>query len=118
MPTEPADRAPPGPAGAGPSCFVYYRVPTTELAGALAAARAGQAGLRPHLPDCHMALMQRAADSTGPDTAGQTTLMEIYAVAPGAPVPDWDRVIEPRMASALAGWLSGPRHLERFVPCA
>jgi hypothetical protein len=79
--------------------YVYYRVREADAAAALAAFRAARgASLEPRL-------MRRPE---GPQ--GLQTWMEVYDGAP--------EDAEPRIAAALAAWISGERHLEHFVPLA
>lgn len=80
--------------------YVYYKLPATQAA----AARAAFEQARGEAP---VQLLQRA-DAT---SEGLLTWMEIYpAGLAGADA------LQQRLADAMQPWLSGPRHLERFVP--
>lgn len=82
---------------AGVELYVYYKLEPAQAEAALAAfeqAR-GEAPVR---------LLQRREAA-----ASLLTWMEVY----GADVAQAD-AIEQRVASAMAGLVSGPRHLERF----
>lgn len=77
--------------------FVYYRLPGARAEAALAAFELASAG-------SGVRLLQRADAATG-----ELTWMEIYASA--------DQLAhEPGIAAALAGFVDGERHRERFSP--
>jgi len=87
-----------------PHLFVYYRVAEADLAALLSAAKAMQTGLALECPLLQPALYRR------PDLRdGEVTVMECYAQADEAAQAAIDRAAE-----ALAHWLRGPRHVERF----
>ncbi|MFZ5548646.1 MAG: DUF4936 family protein [Pseudomonadota bacterium] len=96
--------------------FVYYRVRTGDLSLAVAAARSAQQALCASRPGLEAALMQRPASS-----GVEVTLLETYRVAADSPADIQSRLpaaIEATMAPAVQPWLSGPRRLEAFTPCA
>jgi Domain of unknown function (DUF4936) len=90
----------------GLQVYVYYKVPSDDLAAAVQAAQALQAQWRAALPGLQCSLLRRPERRDG-----QVTLMETYA---GPLPPDF----EPRLASAAAAFAALPaaRVVERFVP--
>lgn len=94
------------------SLYVYYRVRPVDAPPLIAAAQALHARWRSELPGLVCTLSQRAEDGTP-----HLTLMESYSHPEGLS-PHWQQVLEAGAAHALAPWIVGPRHLERFVPCA
>lgn len=107
---EGAEDAPAAPlaAAAAQRLYIYYRVAEADLAAALAA---GQA-LRQHLLAAHLGLAAELLRRPGVQ-GGHITLMETYAHPQG--VGDaLAGLIEQHAAAALAPWLQGPRHVERF----
>lgn len=82
--------------------YVYYRVAERDVAACAEAARAVFVSLpfavellrRPEIRD------------------GLATLMEVHAAADEQMADD----AEARLAAALAPWIVGQRHVERFVP--
>lgn len=82
--------------------YVYYRVAERDVAACAEAARAAFTALplavellrRPEIRD------------------GLATLMEVHAAGDEQIADD----AEARLASALAPWIVGQRHVERFVP--
>ena len=105
------------PPARGPRCwFVYYRVRNGDLSMAVAAARSGQQALCATWPWLQATLMQRPASS-----GVEVTLLETYSAAPDAAEEVLARLpaaIEATVAPAVQTWLSGPRQLEAFTPCA
>lgn len=96
--------------------FVYYRVRTGDLSLAVAAARSAQQALCATWPEVETGLMQRPASS-----GVEVTLLETYSVAADSAADIHGRLpaaIEATLAPAVQPWLSGPRHLEAFTPCA
>lgn len=91
------------PAAAAAELYVYYRLKAEQAAAALAAFTAARG-------DAAVRLLQRppaevdAAEEGGED--GLLTWMEVYTCP----------ALEPRIAAALAGFVQGERHHERFVP--
>jgi hypothetical protein len=99
-----AGGAPAGDEGA--VLYVYYKVPESALALAVAAAHGLQAALAADQPGLRCALLRR------PELRdGLVTLMETYA----GPMP---ADFEARLAATAAGWpaLPAARFTERFVP--
>ncbi len=76
--------------------YVYFKLHAGDAAAAQAAFEAARG-------DAQVELLQRCDES-----AGLVTWMEIYA-EPAAP-------LEPRIAAAVAAWVVGERHVERFMP--
>jgi hypothetical protein len=111
-PSVPGDKPASGPCW----WFIYYRVRTGDLSMAVAAARSAQQALCASRPGLQAALMQR------PSSGGaEVTLLETYSFA--ADTAAQARVglpaaVEAMVAPAVQPWLSGPRHLEAFTPCA
>lgn len=105
------------PPSSGPCWwFIYYRVRTGDLNMAVAAARSAQQALCTSWPGLQAALMQRPASS-----GVEVTLLETYSAAPDSAeevLAGLPAAIEAAMAPAVQPWLSGPRHLEAFTPCA
>lgn len=91
--------------------YIYYRVAAGDLAQAVAAIRALQAGLSLTVPGLRAELLRRPG---APDE--QVTLMETYAAPFGI-----DEALQHRIEAdfaALALPLQGPRHTEVFEPLA
>jgi hypothetical protein len=84
--------------------FVYYRV--THADNACLAAAQAQATLRAASPALQTACYART-DAQG------VTVMETYA-HPGGIDTQLQCLIAAQMEPAVATWLAGPRHLERF----
>ncbi|GAA0758489.1 DUF4936 family protein [Ideonella azotifigens] len=108
-------KAEPAAAGAPPAWFIYYRVPEPELATASALVRGFQQRLRGDWPGLSTEVMRRPEANDG-----CVTLMEVYRLLPQVSAADaagLPQAIE-AAASVLAPHLAGPRHTERFVPCA
>jgi hypothetical protein len=104
--------------------YVYYRVPPARVAEACRAVRAAQAELCAAQPGLAAELLRRPLPPAGDATLMETwRLLRQRAGAAGA----WSAAsgvdvvlqarIEAHMAQALAGLLSGPRHVEVFEPC-
>ncbi len=86
--------------------YVYYRVDLAQLPAAVAAVTAVQARWLVRHPQAHLALLRR------PELReGQVTLMEVLQL-PATDLP----LAEAECAAAVAPWLQGPRHVERFEP--
>lgn len=100
------------PAAPASGLFIYYRVRREHLADAVAAMQALQAGWRTQDPTLRCELLRRT-DEAGTDV----TLMETYRRAGGFDAAERRR-IEDAAVAALAPWLTGPRHVEVFEPCA
>ncbi|MBK1686348.1 DUF4936 family protein [Rubrivivax gelatinosus] len=82
--------------------YVYYRVAERDVGACAEAARAVFASLR-----FAIELLRR------PETRdGLATLMEVHGAADERAADD----AEARLAAALAPWIVGERHVERFVP--
>ena len=87
--------------------YVYYRVAEDAVAEVAAFVAPCFEALRQTYPGARFELLRR------PQTKdGLATLMEVHAGL--ADEPTADRV-ERALAAALAHWLVGPRHVERFV---
>ena len=95
-----------------PGLFVYYRVRREHLADAVAAVRALQARWQALDAALQCELLRRS-DDAGADV----TLMEIFRRDTGFDAVA-RRHIEDEAGAALAPWLTGPRHVEAFEPCA
>lgn len=76
--------------------YVYYRLPAAHAVAALRAFSQASEG-------CSVRLLQKA------DSTGLLTWMEIYESAE-------QFTHEPRIAAAMADFVEGVRHLERFAP--
>lgn len=105
------------PPASGPRWwFIYYRVRAGDLNMAVAAARSAQQALCATWPGLQATLMQR------PSSSGvEVTLLETYNTAPDSAeevLAGLPAAIEATVAPAVVPWLSGPRHLEAFTPCA
>ncbi|MFN7724471.1 MAG: DUF4936 family protein [Rubrivivax sp.] len=86
--------------------YVYYRVEVAQLAAAVAAVKAVQTHWQARHPQGHLAVLRR------PELRdGQVTLMEVLQL----PLPDL-ALAEAETAAAVAPFLAGPRHVERFEP--
>ncbi|MDI4631449.1 DUF4936 family protein [Pelomonas sp. V22] len=79
-----------------PELYVYYRLQASHAEAALTAFRQASAG-------CGVRLLQKN------DEAGLLTWMETYATAE-------QQAHEPDVAAALAAFVEGARHHERFAP--
>lgn len=88
--------------------YVYYKLPATQAAAARAALAPAWAGLHARWPQLQSRLLQREA----PAADGLLTWMEIHRPAAGMPAA-WEQDLTP-LAEALAPWLAGARHTERF----
>lgn len=116
----PADALPPGPLPA--EWFIYYQIATADLPQALEAVIGFQQRLQHDWPGLSARVLQRLEVSG--TAAGRLTLMETYRFAPRAPASaqamadlDFDTALA-EAARDVQPWLQGPRHVERFVPCA
>lgn len=108
----------PGGTAAAPEVFVYYRVEAAAEAEVCRRVGAAQRELQARFPGLHARLMRRddAPDASPP----APTLMETYAVAPGAEAPALAGLltaIEQAMAP-LQPMCIGGRHVEVFRACA
>ena len=105
-----ADDVPAAPpaAGAAQRLYIYYRVAEVDLPAALAAAQALRCTLLAAHPGLTAELLRRPGLQQG-----QVTLMETYAHRLGVHGA-LAGLIEQHAAAALAPWLQGPRHVERF----
>ena len=92
--------------------YVYYRVRPADAPQLIGAVRALHAQWRAELPGLDCTLSQRV-DEGGP----QLTLMETYVHSHGLS-SQWQQTIEAGAGRALARWIDGVRHVERFLPCA
>lgn len=92
--------------------YVYYRVQPADAPRSIAAVQGLHAHWRSEMPGLACTLSQRADDDTQ-----HVTLMETYTHPEGLS-PRWQQAIERSAGQALAPWIVGERHLERFVPCA
>lgn len=93
--------------------FVYYRVAPAHAAALRAAVRELQLRLVEQRPGLAARLLHR------PELRdGLYTFMEAYALPAGADADAAVLAIEHAAQAALAPWLAGPRHVERFVACA
>ena len=97
-----------------PGLFVYYRVRREHLADAVAAVRALQARWQALDAALQCELLRRSDDA---GAGADVTLMEIYRRGTGFDSAA-RRHIEDEAGAALAPWLTGPRHVEAFEPCA
>lgn len=102
-----APAAPPAP-GMAQRLYIYYRVAEVDLPAALAAAQALRCTLLAAHPGLTAELLRRPGMQQG-----QVTLMETYAHPRGMDGA-LAGLIEQHAAAALAPWLQGPRHMERF----
>lgn len=102
------------------SLYVYYRVTQAELARAVAAVQAMQAGLCARHPGLQAQVLRRveaaaaAVAEAGADAV--VTLMEVYSAPQGVS----DALLAEIEAAAASQWTEarmGARHLERFEPC-
>jgi hypothetical protein len=92
--------------------YLYWRVPSASLPAAVAALAAWQGSLCADTPGLQARWLRRADDAAG--AGADPTVMEIYT-RPGGIDPQTAARIERDGNAALSGWLSGPRHVERFV---
>lgn len=98
---------------AGQELFIYYRVAPAHADALTAAVRGMQAALCTERPGLRARLLRR------PDVRdGLQTWMEVYALPSGDDVDTAALAIERAAGRALGAWLTGPRHVERFVACA
>lgn len=88
--------------------FIYWKVAPDDLAGALAAARAFQAGLPQRHPSLAAGLYQRAESG-----AVVVTLMETYTQLGGLNPAVALEIVQEAQA-ALGSWCKGLRHVETF----
>jgi NADH dehydrogenase/NADH:ubiquinone oxidoreductase subunit G len=107
-------------AAAARSLYIYYRVTQAELARAVAAVQAMQAGLCAHHPGLRAQVLRRVeaapAAMAAPGAEAAVTLMEVYTAAQG--VDDaWVAEIEAEAARLPFETRASPRHLELFEPC-
>jgi hypothetical protein len=94
--------------------FIYYRVDVARAQGALAAVGRMQAALCARHAGLRAELLRRPGS-----TDSEVTVMETYTLdAPSGIGERLQAEIEAAAAQALAGWLSGARHVEVFEPCA
>ncbi len=102
-----------GSAGSHPRLYVYYRVANADLAPTVAAVQTLQARLQRDHAGLQAELLRRPAE---PDLPQNTvTLMEVYSHRDGL-APEMALRIEACALQAVAPWLIGQRHLERFEP--
>jgi hypothetical protein len=94
-----------------PRAYVYYRVRAGDREACVSAVRELQAGWQRRWPDLQAEVLQRPEA----DDRGCVTLMEVYAALG---LDDVLPAIEAEAPGRLSRWLQGPRHVERFVPCA
>lgn len=90
--------------------FIYYRVPTAEAGRAASAVREAQARLMQTHPGLVAQLWQRPQARDG-----QLTWMEVYRHPQGV-----SAALQAQIDAALAvaaPWITGPRHVEVFMPC-
>jgi hypothetical protein len=93
--------------------FIYYRAKVDDAEALSAAVLAAQAQVQSACPGLQARLLRR------PDSRDEHhTWMETYAFAPHGIDDTLARQIEARLGAVLAPWIVGPRHCERFVPCA
>ena len=90
--------------------FVWFRVASEHEAAVVKAVRELHARWAAQGLQCE--LLRRTHDE-----AAEVTLMEIYRAADGVDA-QWQSRIEDEAGARLAPWLSGPRHVEVFEPCA
>lgn len=89
--------------------YVYYRVPPASLPSVIDAATAMQTRLRDRFPGLNTSLLRR------PEVAAdRVTMMEVYALPECEPDGPIAAAIEEQATAALARWIDGPRHVERF----
>jgi hypothetical protein len=93
--------------------FIYYRAKAGDAEALSAAVLAAQVQLQSAWPGLQARLLRR------PDPRDEHhTWMETYAFAPHGIDDPLARQIEARLGAVLVPWIVGPRHCERFVPCA
>lgn len=92
--------------------YIYYRVRPADAPQLIASVHALQARWRSELPGLACTLNQRVDDGEP-----HLTLMETYTHPQGLST-QWQQAIEAGAGHALARWIDGERHAERFVPCA
>lgn len=105
---EAPDQAPEPAPAAAQRLYIYYRIAEADLAAVLGAVHDLQQTLQAVHPGLRAELLRRPGLRDG-----QITLLEIYAHARAMHQP-LALCIERRAAAALAPWLQGPRHVERF----
>lgn len=88
--------------------FIYWKVLPEQRAGALAAARAFQAGLSQRHPSLAAGLYQRAESG-----AAMVTLMETYTQPGGLDALALRDIVDGGQAT-LAAWCAHGRHVEQF----
>lgn len=113
--------AAPPPAGPTAEWFIYYQVASADLPLALKAVVGFQQRLQQDWPGLSARVLQRVEAPEAPP--GRVTLMETYRFAPNTPAHGggWGVGFHAAMsaaAQAVQPWLQGPRHVERFAPCA
>lgn len=102
--------------------FIYYQIASADLPLALKAVIDFQQRLQGQWPGLTARVLQRLE---APGTAaGRITLMETYRFAPHAgtsersmPFGHFDAALD-EVSREIEPWLQGPRHVERFAPCA
>lgn len=113
--------AAPLPAGPRTEWFIYYQVASADLPRAREAVVGFQQRLQQDWPGLNARVLQRLEAPEAPP--GRVTLMEIYRFAPntsahgGGSDIGFDAALA-EAAQAIQPWLQGPRHVERFAPCA
>ncbi|MCO5977974.1 DUF4936 family protein [Ideonella oryzae] len=113
--------AAPLPAGPTTEWFIYYQVASADLPLALKAVVGFQQRLQQDWPGLSARVLQRLEVPGA--SVGQVTLMETYRFAPhlcSTPcgTDAGFEVALSEAAQAVQAWLQGPRHVERFAPCA
>lgn len=98
------------PAWPGRALYVYYRVPTAQVAALLPRVQAMQASLRDGFPGLLTQLLRRAE---GGSDAAELTWMEVYAHPDGVSASCEAALAD--AAAALSPWGMGHRHVEVFV---
>ena len=113
--------AAPPPAGPTTEWFIYYQLASADLPRAREAVVGFQQRLQQEWPGLSARVLQRLE---APEASlGQVTLMETYRFAPhrcatpGGHDADFEKALA-LAAQAIQAWLQGPRHVERFAPCA
>lgn len=91
--------------------FIYWRVPLGQAAGAEAAARQMQRGLREAEPALAARLYRRSDGE-------RATLMETYSLPATGIGSALQQRIEDAAASSLAAWCADGRHVEVFEDCS
>lgn len=88
--------------------FIYWRVLDADVAAALAATAEFQAQQRAQHAGLRTGLYRRGG------SAGQTTLLETYAMPARGIDPGLQKSLTEAAAQALQHWAQGDRHLEAF----